>query len=334
MSWVAYALAWVAAAAVWALAAASSSRQSPLAAFRVGAPGMAVAGAMGVGVWHLTARLPWERRGARFYLLHSLCIALYAAGYTAAFYLPDLVRGRFAEARAAFAVSPVVGWTLMMGAWLYLIIAGISYAVRAQQRLRRAEALLLDAQLAALRARLNPHFLFNALHAVSALLPDPAAADEALDRLGALLRYALDEHKGRVPLASEWRFTSDYLEFERLRLGDRLTTRLDVRPEALDVEVPALVLQPLVENAVLHGIAPNPKGGTVQVTAGLKNGSLELSVADDGPGAESASADGPGIGLQSLRQRLDALYGDRASVRIETAPGAGYRVTLTLPARP
>src|SRR6266850_2535295 len=105
IGWVAYALAWLAAATVWALAAASSARTSPASTFPFGALGMSAAALMGVGVWRLAGRLPWERRGARFYLVHGLCLALYAAGYTAAFFLPDIARGRVATAWTAATTS-------------------------------------------------------------------------------------------------------------------------------------------------------------------------------------------------------------------------------------
>ena len=337
--WAAYALAWVAAAMLWSLAAASSLRQSPLSTFPFAALGMSVAAVMGAGVWHLSGRLAWDRRDVRFYAVHLACLAGYAVGYVGGFFIPDLARGRFGTAWSQAVQSRALGWNLLMGAWLYLVVAGLSYAVRAQQRVShaaeleaRAQATLREAQLTVLRARLNPHFFFNALHAISALLEDPVAADQALDQLGGLLRHALDERRSEVPLASEWAFTESYLAFEKLRFGDRLRSTLVSEPEAQAIEVPALLLQPLVENAVRHGIAPRPEGGTVEVRAGLDGGMLVLSVADDGPGA-SGAGNPQGIGLTSLRGRLQALYGGKAEVRIQTAPGAGYRVTLVLPTR-
>jgi len=337
--WIAYALAWIAAAAVWALAAASSAHQSPVSTFPFGAMAMGAAALMGVGVLRLTGALHWQERGPRFYAIHAGCLVLYALGYAASFLLFDALRGQSAGALGRLVHSPILGWTLMMGSWLYLIVAGLSYAVRAQQRLlravaaeSRAQALLRESQLAALRARLNPHFFFNALHAVSALLPDPGAADEALDRLGRLLRYTLDERVTDVLLADEWAFVRDYLELEQLRLGDRLRSRLSAQPAALATRVPILVLQPLVENAIRHGIVQRIQGGTVEVRANLNGQGLELSVADDGPGAPAGEQRSNGTGLASLRQRLDALHGEKASMRIDTAPGAGYRVTLLLPA--
>jgi sensor histidine kinase YesM len=204
-----------------------------------------------------------------------------------------------------------------------------------QQAAAEAEARLLAerAQLAALRARLNPHFLFNALHTVSSLVTvDPAAADEALERLGGLLRYALDESSDEVPLESEWAFTRDYLAFERLRLGDRLRTREDLEPDALAVDVPLLLLQPIVENAIRHAIAPSSAGGTIRIGARIDSGVLNLRVDDDGPGARREEVErGQGIGLRSLKRRLAVRYGQSAQMYIRTAPGAGFSVTVVIP---
>jgi signal transduction histidine kinase len=339
--WLAYAMGWFALAVFWTLASALSSGRSPLFTLPYGLLVMGAAGTMGLAVWWLTGRLHWERHSMRFYAIHVLCAALYAAIYTTAGIIPDLLMGRLGEALLTVWRSPVVGWNVLMGSWLYLIVAGLSYAIRGHQRLTHqvaaeAEARLLaeQAQLAALRSRLNPHFLFNALHTVSSLVTvDPAAADEALERLGGLLRYALDESSEEVPLESEWAFTRDYLAFERLRLGDRLRTHTDLEPDALSVDVPLLLLQPIVENAIRYAIAPSSSGGTIRIGAHLDSGVLNLRVDDDGPGAQREEVDrGQGIGLRSLKRRLAVRYGQAAHLSIRTAPGAGFSVTVVIPA--
>ena len=147
-----------------------------------------------------------------------------------------------------------------------------------------AEARLLaqQAQLVALRAQINPHFLFNALHSVGALVAsDPTRADMALERLGDLLRYTLGT-EDEVLFAEEWKFTQDYLAFEQLRLGDRLRLHVSVDPSALSTMVPPLILQPLVENAVRHGIAARTEGGAIDLTARVEDSRLVLCVRDDG----------------------------------------------------
>jgi len=196
-----------------------------------------------------------------------------------------------------------------------------------------AEARLLaqQAQLVALRAQINPHFLFNALHSVGALVTsEPGRADKALERLGDLLRYTLGT-EDEVLFAQEWRFTQDYLAFEQLRLGDRLRVNAEAEQTTMSILVPPLILQPLVENAVRHGIADRPEGGHVALRASVEHACLVLQVTDDGRG-ETGSASG-GLGLNSVRRRLAALYGDLATVNIDRA-GTGFTVTIGLPIKP
>jgi len=338
MSWVAYAIAWLAAAAFWSLAAASGIRRSPVEAMPYALLAMGSAAVMGVGVWHLTKRVAWNWRSAPFYLAHVAALLLFSTLYTSSSYWPDLVRGHIGAAIAAFHASPIVTWNLLMGSWLYLMIAGLSYAIRAHHLMREQEAaaatarvLAQHAQLAALRAQINPHFLFNALHSVGALVAtDRDRADLALEQLGDLLRYTL-RSGDRVLLADEWKFTQDYLAFEQLRLGDRLTLSSSATAAALAAPVPPLILQPLVENAVRHGIADRRDGGRIDLRARVDDGHLVLHVSDDGNGnANESNDDVGGLGLTSIRQRLAATYGDRATVTIER--DRGFSVTITLPA--
>jgi signal transduction histidine kinase len=338
--WIVYALGWVALAILWSVAAAISSNVSPIRTLWYGFVLMGTAGVMGVGVWWLTGKLAWDRHSFRFYATHAICCVLYAAGYTAAVFSAEALEGNFRRAFASAWRSPILGWNVLMGSWLYLIVVGLSYAIRTQQRLTRqaaaeAEARMLAerAQLTALRARLNPHFLFNALHTVSSLVTtDPIAADEAIDRLGGLLRYALDESADDVPLHREWAFTRDYLAFEQLRLGERLRVCEALEESALGCNVPLLVLQPLVENAVRHAIAPRAEGGTIRVAANVRAGTLTLSVEDDGPGVTKQRCDdGRGVGLSALKRRLEVRYGADATVDIQTAPGAGFSVKVAIP---
>jgi sensor histidine kinase YesM len=227
--------------------------------------------------------------------------------------------------------------------WLYGLVAGVSYTVHTQRQLgdqqlaaARAQASAREAQLRALRAQLNPHFLFNALHSLSSLVRhDTAAAEQALERLGQLLRYALDDRVGEdVALAEEWDFARHYLDLEALRLGKRLRVSVDLQPEALDCVVPPFLIQPLVENAVRHGISPRPQGGCVSVRAHIEDGRLVLRVSDDGVGAaRDALEDAEGLGLRALRLRLEARFNGASGMRFDTTPGAGFAATVTLPAQ-
>jgi len=335
MGWLGYVTAWLLAALFWTLASATSSGRPPVETLPYGLLMMGTAGTMGLGVWRLTARVRTDERRGRFLVLHGLALAVFAGVYATAMVWPDVLGGR---AVGAFGrLRPVLLWNLLMGSWLYLVVAGCSYAIRAQRRARAGELaagearlLAQQAQLAALRARLNPHFLYNALHSVGALVGrDPRRADQALERLGDLLRYVLDA-ADRVPFHREWAFVQDYLAFEQLRLGERLLVESSIEPAAGSVLVPPLILQPLVENAVRHGLADRPEGGRIALGARLERGQLVLTVDDDGTGA--LAGEGTGIGVSSVRERLRVLYGDAASV--EAGPRArGFGVTLRLPAR-
>lgn len=209
----------------------------------------------------------------------------------------------------------------------------------AESRLRTAQAEIAAtrAGLAAVQARLNPHFLSNALHSVAALIAsDPEGAEEALDRLGDLFRYSLQQsERHTVALEEEWRFVRDYLAIEQMRLGDRLTVEMELDPAAAECEVPAFVLQPLVENAIRHGIGPLREGGTVRVSARREGERLTLVVADDGRGADKAAVDvSTGTGLRTLRQRFELDTSLEGHVEIETTPGLGFRARVTLAADP
>ena len=338
MGWIAYVMAWLAAALFWTLAAASSAGLSPLVTFPYGLLAMGSAGVMGLAVWRLTDRVAWDWRAASFYAVHGVALAIYSVLYATSWMWPDLITGRFAAALAGLRGSPVIIWNLLMGSWLYLVVAGLSYAVRANRRIRTQEAaatearlLAQQAQLAALRAQINPHFLFNALHTVGALVTsDPMRADRALECLGDLLRYALGA-EDEVLLSQEWRFTQDYLAFEQLRLGDRLSVNAKADDTALSMMVPPLILQPLVENAVRHGIADRPEGGHIDVRASVADARLLLRVSDDGRGGAGETADG--LGLGSVRRRLAALYGERATISIDRM-AAGFTITVALPLKP
>ena len=332
--WLGYGAAWLAAACFWTIAASNTGGPGPLYFFPYGVLIMGTAALMGVGVWHMTGRIPLTWRSRSFYLAHGIALPIYAAIYSTVWVLPDLVTGRIEAALTAIRTSPAQTWNVFMGGGVYLVVAGLSYAVRAQRRARidaaaaaEARVLAQQAQLAALRARLNPHFLFNALHSVGALVPhDPVRADQAIESLGDLLRYALGTDE-EVLFSQEWRFTQDYLAFEQLRLGDRLRINATASGPAMSVPVPPLILQPLVENAVRHGIADRAEGGLVQLSAEVSDSRLILRIADDGRGAGSNGGDG--LGLASVRQRLLALYGGDASLDIDRR--AGYAVTLVLP---
>jgi two-component system LytT family sensor kinase len=207
---------------------------------------------------------------------------------------------------------------------------------RAEQAAREAaeaRAWASEARLGALADQLRPHFLFNTLQSVSTLLyRDPAAADATLGHLSELLRASLAHGGARgIPLGEEVRLTEEYLQIARQRFGDRLRARVEVPLELHDAAVPPLLLQPLVENALRHGLEERPGAGRIAVRARESEGALEIEVMDDGAGWKAPAAEG--VGLRNVRERLAALYGDAA--RLEVGPGAegGTTVRLRFPLR-
>jgi len=203
-----------------------------------------------------------------------------------------------------------------------------------RRRLESAEmqSLLQRAQLQALRSQLNPHFLFNTLHSIAELVHEnPRLAEKMLLRLSELLRKALHSSGAQeVPLADELEFAKGYLEIELLRLGDRLSLTWDIEPESLQARVPSLLLQPLVENAIQHGIAPSTRLGTLVIRARRDHDFLELQVHDNGSGLAAEGSDrGGGVGLANTGERLQRLYGDRQ--RFELINDQGLRVNVRLP---
>jgi two-component system, LytTR family, sensor kinase len=217
------------------------------------------------------------------------------------------------------------------------------FAIKHYERSVRAESLAHQARLQALRYQLNPHFLFNTLNAISTLVVDKrnAEAGKMIARLSDFLRLTLDRPDvEEVPLADEIEFVRRYLEIEQVRFGDRLSVKIEVDDDAWSARVPALVLQPLVENAIRHGVAPREEGGNVTIEARAVDGRLHLAVADDGPGLSgNGSGNGNGlprtecrgIGLANTRERLEELYGE--THRFELVNGHGLRAQLDLPLR-
>jgi signal transduction histidine kinase len=341
------ALAWLPLAALWALITLSAEGTDLASAVRFGLVSISAAALLGFGVWKLTGRYPWpDRVNLGFYAAHATAGAAYATAW--------MVLGM--AVNALIVGLPLFGWHLdtfltvwrfLMGLLLYGLIAGVSYSMRIREQLRRqeratlaAQTLAAEAKLDSLRAQLNPHFLFNALHSVSELMhTDVRAAERSLEDLAGLLRYSLDADAGDlVTLAEEWRFVGGYLAMEELRLGDRLRVHSNLSPEALAARLPSFTLQVLVENSVRHAVADRPEGGSIRIAARLQNELLHLEVADDGAGfngsrARSAPDNGRrGRGLTLLRDRLLAAYGGAAELDVDSRPGVGARVTVTVPA--
>lgn len=230
------------------------------------------------------------------------------------------------------------------GIGIYLLIALTSYAIGYYRRYREGqvrtlqlEAQLSQAQLQALKMQLHPHFLFNTLHSISALLnKDVASARKMITRLGDFLRLTLENSGSQeVTLQQEMEFLSCYLEIERIRFQNRLVTRMDLDEQTLDAKVPNLILQPIVENAIRHGIAARSTPGLIEIEAKQHNGTLRIQVRDNGPGlSEHRTTDNlfkKGVGLANTETRLERLYGADHLFDLSNNPDGGLIVTLEMP---
>jgi hypothetical protein len=252
-------------------------------------------------------------------------------------YPPKLMGKTAFEYFQVLLVDHILIYLLICGA-----VVGIGHAFDYYRKYRERElcasnleAQLARAQLQVLKVQLQPHFLFNTLNAISALLHrDVELADRMIARLGDLLRLTLESAGAQeVCLQQELDFVALYLEIERARLGPRLALHLDIDPEARDACVPNLILQPLVENAVRHGIAPYARAGRIDIWARRTGDRLRLQVRDDGPGLPRAADAKEGVGLANTRARLRQLYGPAHRFEMTGGGGRGVAVTLTLPFR-
>jgi two-component system LytT family sensor kinase len=206
--------------------------------------------------------------------------------------------------------------------------------VRIEMKLEQQERLLLQARMEALQSQINPHFLFNTLNSVSSLVRrDPDSAREMIVKLGNILRRLLRKGDAFIPLKDEIESLDDYLDIEVVRFGrDKLRVHKELDPDSLHHLVPSMILQPLVENAIKHGLADKVDGGNVSIRSRCTEHRVIIEVEDDGVGmAASADSSGTGIGMINVQERLQVVYGDAAEINIESQPGSGTMVRLTLP---
>ena len=211
--------------------------------------------------------------------------------------------------------------------------------LRLEQKLEEQKRLVLEARLDALQRQINPHFLFNTLNSISALVRSrPDLAREMTVKLANILRALLKDHDTYVPLRQELSFTDDYIDIEVVRFGaDKLRVEKEIDPATLDALVPSILLQPLIENSIKHGLEPRINGGTVTVRSRLEGDRIHIEVADDGVGMNAGSRpephrDGAGIGMKNVQERLEVLYGNRAQFKVVSNPGRGTSVSIEIPA--
>lgn len=326
-----------------------------LAIFGNVAPGVL----LGILVIKLCGRLKWKnRKPAKFLIVHILLAFLFAALWCV-FAVVDLSVLTYATGGRVWRIIWMSSFTLnfqfFLGLMAYLTIASAIYVREVNERLQteerrnavlemravRAEAARASAELFALRAQLNPHFLFNTLHSLMALVRyHPQSAENALERLSEMLRYTLGEKRelnagtNLVSFREEWQFVQNYLTLEKMRLANRLTTEFSVSDLALDCSLPAFTLQTIVENAVKHGVAPRVEPGTIFIAAEKKGERFEIEVRDNGRGATEDFSYGDGMGLSLVQKQLEIYYGDEADLTVKTAPQRGFTVKISLPAKP
>jgi two-component system LytT family sensor kinase len=240
------------------------------------------------------------------------------------------------------AFQPLLVKTWHFNLLIYWVIVAVFHAFdyyrKYQERERRTLELekgLAQAKLQALQMQLNPHFLFNTLHSISALMhKDVEAADSMITRLSDLLRAALaGADTQEVTLRQELSFLERYLEIEKIRFGPRLTVQLDIAPETLDAQVPNLILQPLVENAIRHGIEPRARPGRIELRAKRHADALALDVCDNGTGLAPGRSIKEGVGLSNTRARLRELYGEAFQFELAGGSNGGLEVQLRIPFR-
>jgi len=231
---------------------------------------------------------------------------------------------------------------MLMFTIAYALILTITYVVDAREKMSRQmiETARLNeelsrAQLAALRRQMDPHFMFNTLNSIAGLVRDQrsSAAVAMIVGLSEFLRRAsADSHRAQVTLAEEVEYLQRYVDIQKVRFGDRLRVSLDIPADLLNASVPSLLLQPLVENAIKHGISKRVSGGEIRVAGARHDGALRLTVYNDGPWVPADLEAAPdGVGLGNLRTRLKILHGDRSELRLQPAEEGGVEVVVTLP---
>ena len=267
-----------------------------------------------------------------------LCVSIFGTGIVIAIY-PLFFLHEFRIALRIFLVNGVVA--TFVGTLLFsyeTMRERLAESLRIVEEVRLKEAHLraqaARSELAALQARINPHFFFNTLNTIASLVAeDPDGAEETVALLADLFRYTLKTSGAElVPFDDEVSFVEKYLSIERARFGDRLSASFEIAPGCAEVPVPGLILQPIVENAVLHAVAPRAAGGSVLVRAWLQGSELQIEVADDGTTETPPGGFFPaGHGLANVRDRIATLYSGRGSIAIGARPGGGTTVVLRLP---
>jgi two-component system LytT family sensor kinase len=293
-------------------------------------------------LYRISQRFPFERqrwmRSALAYLLLGFVVTLLKLGIDVV-WIRWVYRGEVFKHTPERSLFAIMAYFNFLTYWVFI---GVGQALNFYRQVRQGElkasqleAQLAQSQLQALRMQLQPHFLFNTLHTIAMLnLQDPKAANRMISRLSDLLRLTLDNAGApEVALKDELDFLKRYLEIQEIRFQDRLSVSLDIDPESLDARVPNLILQPIVENAIQHGIAEQESDGRIEIQASRQNGWLQLQVRDNGPGIPTAPPEKQGIGLSNTRARLEQHFGAAHRFELVNPEGGGLEVSITIPFR-
>jgi signal transduction histidine kinase len=346
--WFLYAASWVPLVLFYAVATQGDAvfkGELQIAAALIGAAwSLATAPFLLALVWPLTGWLDRRRSVPLFaVLIHTVAAVMFViAWHVIIFVIATYV---FSPENARRAAQNFFVWQGMWGLMMYAVVAGVFHAVRAFEAARRqavataqAETLLMRSELVALRNKLNPHFLFNTLHSIIALTrKDAKAAETALLKFSDMLRYVLETEKSGVDmvrLEDELQFVRDYLDLEALRLGNRLSVNWQIDEGAKSHLVPALSVQPLVENSIKHAFNPRVQQGVLTISAKLDSThkKLVIVVNDDGPGCDLATvSQSTGLGVRTVERRLKLEYRERATFSISTAPKSGFSAQMMIP---
>ena len=327
-----YLAAWVPLGAILGLLISATSSLSDVQTTVVTAPVTVILAFVCLAPWYTCRSLPLSSMNVKTLLGQHVLAAVVVAG--GILLIARVTAGAFSGVLPGFGQrfrqsAPVLTALVTM---IYLLSIALHYVVIEAQTSRRSELLAREAQLKALKAQVNPHFLFNSLNSISALTAIDAARARAMCiRLADFLRISLRlGERGSIPFSEELELTRMYLEVEQVRFGGKLRLVEDVDPACANCEVPALLIQPLVENAVKHGIALLQEGGEITMQGRRDKDTMRFTI--ENPFDPDAPASRSGIGLENVRQRLEARFGNAARMEIHVEPRV-YRVTLTLPAR-
>ena len=296
-----------------------------LFSFTIGTLCAAVIPRISPRLWRQRFPINWVLLIASLFALAMVGSVITVAILTGIGYIPaaDFAGWLLGSARYAIITTLTFGISVSAYELMRARLEAVELAMRTKER-DEAEArrAALEAQLASLESRVQPHFLFNTLNSIASLIPsDPGGAERMTTQLASLLRSSLDAADGAlVPLADELRTVRDYLDIERVRFGSRMQPELAIDAAAENALVPRFSLQTLVENSVKYAIAPRRDGGRIAIRASAQNGVARIEVEDDGPGFDPAAVPA-NHGLALLRQRLAFTYGDRATLQIHSAPG-------------